>query len=564
MTRHLKLTIGRKIYVIMTLGFAGLLGVAALSARQLSAGLEDQKGIELKHLTDIAVAMAQEQYTMVQKGMLTDEEAQQRAQARIAGLRYNTNDYFWINDIHVRMVIHPFKPELNGRDLADIEDPSGKFLFREMVDVVKRQGGGLVSYEWPKPGFEQPQPKLSYVSGFAPWGWVVGTGVYIDDLRQQVWHTISQVLLIAAVVAIIAGVASMAVARPMSRALRGMVDAMIELAEGNFEVVLPGLGRDDEIGEVARAVESFKAKAVERGKLDADREEATSRAAAATRKVELGKLAVAFGAAVGGVLDTVSSASAELDAAASTLTRTAENTQQLSAKVAAAAEEASGNVQSVASATEQLTASVREISRQVHDSSGIAGEAVHQAERTDARILELSQAASRIGDVVKLISAIAEQTNLLALNATIEAARAGEAGRGFAVVASEVKALANQTAKATGEIGVQIAGMQAATTESVAAIKEIGATIGRISQIASSIAISVEQQDAATQEIARNVHQAAHGTSQVATNITEVDRGAAETGSASSRVLASARSLSGESNQLRLEVEKFLATVQAA
>jgi len=221
-------------------------------------------------------------------------------------------------------------------------------------------------------------------------------------------------------------------------------------------------------------------------------------------------------------------------------------------------------VQSVASATEEMTSSVNEISRQVQESAKISGEAVKQARDTDARINALSQAAGRIGDVVKLITAIAEQTNLLALNATIEAARAGEAGRGFAVVASEVKQLASQTAKATDEISTQIAGMQTATQESVAAIKEIGGTIARISEIASTIAAAVEEQGAATQEIARNVGEAAKGTAQVASNITDVNRGAGETGSASSQVLSSAQSLSSESNHLKAEVDKFLSTVRAA
>jgi len=211
-----------------------------------------------------------------------------------------------------------------------------------------------------------------------------------------------------------------------------------------------------------------------------------------------------------------------------------------------------------------MTSSVDEIARQVQESSRIASEAVAQASKTDARINALSQAASRIGDVVKLITAIAEQTNLLALNATIEAARAGEAGRGFAVVASEVKALASQTAKATEEIGSQIGAMQAATGESVAAIKEIGGTIGRISEIASTIAAAVEEQGAATSEIARNVERAAQGTAEVATKITDVNRGAGETGSASAQVLASAQSLSRDSNHLKSEVDQFLAAVRAA
>ena len=244
---------------------------------------------------------------------------------------------------------------------------------------------------------------------------------------------------------------------------------------------------------------------------------------------------------IGEIVETVSSASTELEASAATLTATADRSQELATTVAAASEEASTNVQSVASATEEMASSVNEISRQVQESARMAGEAVDQARTTNERVSELSKAAARIGDVVELINTIAGQTNLLALNATIEAARAGEAGRGFAVVASEVKALAEQTAKATGEIGQQISGIQAATRTSVGAIKEISGTIERLSEISSTIAAAVEEQGAATQEISRNVQQAAQGTQQVSSNITDVQRGATETGSASSQVLSAAQ-----------------------
>jgi methyl-accepting chemotaxis protein len=259
----------------------------------------------------------------------------------------------------------------------------------------------------------------------------------------------------------------------------------------------------------------------------------------------------------------VSSAATELEASANTLADTAEASESLATTVAAASETASTNVQSVASATEQMSSSVNEISRQVQESARIANEAVDQARRTHDRVSALSKAASRIGDVVELIDTIAAQTNLLALNATIEAARAGEAGRGFAVVASEVKVLAEQTGKATGEIGQQISGIQAATLESVGAIREISGTIEKLSEISSTIAAAVEQQGAATQEISRNVQQAAQGTQQVSVNITDVQRGAGETGSASAQVLAAAKSLSGDSNRLKLEVGRFLHSVRA-
>ncbi|WBL80534.1 methyl-accepting chemotaxis protein [Bradyrhizobium xenonodulans] len=350
----------------------------------------------------------------------------------------------------------------------------------------------------------------------------------------------------------------------IARPIRALTVAMEKLAGGDFSVVLPGLGRKDEVGGVAAAVEKFKVVSEQKAREEAEVKNRQDQLAAAQRKAEMRKLADGFEAAIGEIVDTVSSAATELEASASTLTSTAERGQELTTMVAAASEEASTNVQSVASATEELSSSITEISRQVQQSARVANEAVGQARVTTERMSELSAAATRIGDVVELINTIAGQTNLLALNATIEAARAGEAGRGFAVVASEVKALAEQTAKATGEIGQQISGIQAATKESVGAISTISDTIEKLSEISSTIAAAVEEQGAATQEISRNVQQAAEGTHQVSSNITDVQRGASETGSASSQVLAAAQSLSGDSNRLKLEVGKFLGTVRAA
>ncbi|WP_439401087.1 methyl-accepting chemotaxis protein [Bradyrhizobium sp. DASA03068] len=350
----------------------------------------------------------------------------------------------------------------------------------------------------------------------------------------------------------------------IARPIRALTVAMDKLAGGDFSVVLPGLGRKDEVGGVAAAVEKFKIVSEQKAREEAEAKIRQDQLAAAQRKAEMHKLADSFEAAIGEIVDTVSSAATELEASASTLTATAARGQEVTTMVAAASEEASTNVQSVASATEELSSSITEISRQVQESARVAGDAVNQARSTTDRVGELSAAAARIGDVVELINTIAGQTNLLALNATIEAARAGEAGRGFAVVASEVKALAEQTAKATGEIGQQIASIQTATEHSVGAIKDISHTIERLSEISSTIAAAVEEQGAATQEISRNVQQAATGTHQVSSNITDVQRGASETGSASTQVLAAAQSLSSDSSRLKLEVGKFLGTVRAA
>ncbi|AUC95904.1 methyl-accepting chemotaxis protein [Bradyrhizobium sp. SK17] len=349
----------------------------------------------------------------------------------------------------------------------------------------------------------------------------------------------------------------------VAKPIRAVVELLQQLANGNYEVAVHGTDRRDEVGDVAKTALVFKDNGLAKIRMEREQKDAEARAAA-QRRADMLQLADGFERAVGEIVETVASASTELEASATTLTSTAERSQELATTVAAASEEASTNVQSVASATEELSSSVSEISRQVQESARMAGDAVDQARATNDRVSELSKAAARIGDVVELINTIAGQTNLLALNATIEAARAGEAGRGFAVVASEVKALAEQTAKATGEIGQQISGIQAATEASVNAIREIGATIERLSEISSTIAAAVEEQGAATQEISRNVQHAAEGTGQVSANIAYVQRGATETGSASTQVLGAAQSLSGDSNRLKLEVGRFLDSVRAA
>ncbi len=350
--------------------------------------------------------------------------------------------------------------------------------------------------------------------------------------------------------------------RDVSRGINSIVTPMQALGEGDLTANVPHQGEKTEIGTMADTLQVFKQALIAKKAAD----EAAAREADA--KIQRGQRVDAitrdFEALIGELVESLSSSSTELEAAANTLTSTAESTGKTSGEAASASQEVSSNVQSVAVATEEITSSVGEIGRQVQESSRIADEAVRQAQKTDANITELSQAASRIGDVVKLITAVAEQTNLLALNATIEAARAGDAGRGFAVVASEVKALAAQTAKATDEISTQVASMQMATQESVATIKEIGKTITLISEISSAIAAAVEEQGAATQEISRSVQQAAELSGEVAASITDVSKGAGETGAASGQVLSSAQMLSSDSTRLKMEVQKFLTTVRAA
>ena len=363
--------------------------------------------------------------------------------------------------------------------------------------------------------------------------------------------------------AVIAGIAvSYYLVRDVSTGIASIVIPMQALGKGDLSAVVPHQGEKTEIGAMADTLQVFKQELI--AKKAADEAAALDAEAKIERGRRVDGITRNFENVIGEIVQTVSSASTQLEASAGTLSATAKQSQTVTSTVALASGEASANVQSVASATEELSSSVTEIGRQVQESARMATDAVGQARVTNDRVSQLSKAAGRIGDVVELINTIAGQTNLLALNATIEAARAGDAGRGFAVVASEVKALAEQTAKATGEISQQITGIQGATQESVNAIKEISGTIERLAEISSAIAAAVEEQGAATQEISRNVQQAARGTQQVSSNISDVQRGASDTGTASSQVLSAAQSLSGDSQRLKLEVGRFLDSVRAA
>ena len=353
------------------------------------------------------------------------------------------------------------------------------------------------------------------------------------------------------------------IGRGVSRPVNEMTRAMRRLADGDLEVEVPARGRHDEIGEMAATVQVFKDSAIDKIRMEKEQEEREKRAEEEKRAAMI-KLADQFETSVGEVVEQVSSAAAEMKSSSESMSATAEETTHQSAAVAAASEQASANVQTVASAAEELSSSISEIARQVGQASEIASGAVRQAEQTNAKIQGLAEAANKIGEVVALITDIADQTNLLALNATIEAARAGDAGKGFAVVASEVKNLANQTAKATDEIGTQIADIQSATKDAVDAIIAITRTISEINEVNSGIASAVEQQGAATQEIARNVEQAASGTHEVTSNITGVSQAANDTGAAAAQIQGAASELSQQSEKLRAEVDKFLSTVRAA
>ncbi|TCS61647.1 HAMP domain-containing methyl-accepting chemotaxis protein [Varunaivibrio sulfuroxidans] len=366
---------------------------------------------------------------------------------------------------------------------------------------------------------------------------------------------------ILAVGLLIAGLVSFLIIRSIVRPVNAMTVAMADLAQGNLSVDIPALNKSDEIGKMAQAVLVFKDNAIRSKEMEAEAEAQKHKTEEEKRRLMLA-LADDFEASIGGVVNSVSSASTEMQSSASTLSSTAEQTSRQATRVAAASEEASSNVQTVASASEELSSSISEISRQVAQSTQIAGTAVAEVDGANEKVQGLAVAAQKIGEVVALITDIADQTNLLALNATIEAARAGEAGKGFAVVASEVKNLAKATAKATEEISTQIGDIQNATQGAVEVIGSIGATINRMNEIASAISAAVEEQGAATQEIARNVERAAAGAGEVSANIAGVNHAADETGQSAEQMLSAANELSQQSESLRGEVNKFLANIR--
>jgi methyl-accepting chemotaxis protein len=379
----------------------------------------------------------------------------------------------------------------------------------------------------------------------------------------EIYTLAFRMIAVTVALGIVLGVcAGLFLVRNISRGIASIVNPMRDLAAGELTAVVPHQAEKTEIGRMADTLQVFKDALIAKKAAD---EAATLEADEKVRRAQrVGDITRQFEDLIGELVDSLSSASTELEAAAGTLTSGAHLTQHRAGSADAASRDVSEHIQSVAVASEQITNSVTEIGRQVHESSRIARSAVAQADKTNTSIAELSLMAVRIGEVVKLITAIADQTNLLALNATIEAARAGEAGRGFAVVAAEVKALAAQTAKATDDISAQIIGMRSATDTAISAIRDVNATIGTISEISTTIAAAVEEQSAATQEIARNIQQAAQLTTRVASDVADVNHGTSETGSASAQVLSSAQSLSKESARLKLEVDKFLTTIQAA
>ena len=552
-------------YKLLLMVGVSVLGIAAVAGVGLSALwsnlLEDRKA-KLQDVVLLARQALDLNYQASRQAGLSEAEAAERGKALLRTFRFGKDDYFYALNAQGVVVANP-NPKVEGKNLYDAPDSDGVFFARKQLELAANGGGGFVSFRFPRASGGEPLPKIAYATEYKPYGWVIGGGVYLDDVHEIFWTEARRVgVLIGLALVLVAGL-FLLVGRSIVNPITAMTAAMRKIAEGETSTVIPELKRGDEVGAMAQSVQVFKDNMIEATRLRGEQDVLKAQADAES-KLLLGRMADEFERGVRASLNTLTGAATELQTTSKSMSTTAGEASLQATTVAAVAEQASANVQTVAAATEELSSSVSEIGRQVAQSTEIAGQAVAEANRTNLTVQGLSAAAQKIGDVVKLISDIASQTNLLALNATIEAARAGEAGRGFAVVANEVKSLASQTAKATDEISAQVSAMQGATAEAVQAIEGIGRTIGAINQIASAISIAVEQQGSATKEIARNVQEAAQGTGQVSSNISAVHQAADKTGSAASNVSSSAEQLSGQAKNLRADVDRFLANIRAA
>ena len=555
------LRISYKLLMMIGLLVLGIAAVAGVGLSALWSNLLEDRKAKLQDLVLMARQALELDYQASKQTGLSEAQAQERGQVLMRTFRFGNGDYFYALNAQ-GIVMANANPKIEGKNLYDVADPDGVFFVRKTLELAA-SGGDFAFYRFPRAAGGEPLPKVSFAVQFKPYGWVIGAGVYLDDVHAIFWSQVRQMGMMAGFALLLIGGLFVLLSRSIADPINAMAAAMRKIAEGDTLTMIPALDRRDEVGAMAQSVQIFRDKMIEatglRGEQDSLKAQADGE-----KKLLLGKMADEFERGVRASLDKLAGAALEMRTTSKSLSATAGEASHQATSVATVAEQASANVQTVAAATEELSSSVLEIARQVTQSTEIAGQAVAEANRTNVTVQGLSEAAQKIGDVVKLISDIASQTNLLALNATIEAARAGEAGRGFAVVANEVKSLASQTAKATDEISSQVGAMQNATAEAVQAIESIGRTIGAINEIASAISVAVEQQGSATTEIAHNVQKAAQGTNQVSSNIAAVNRETGKTGSAANQVLSSAEQLSSQAATLRSDVDRFLASIRAA
>ena len=552
--------IGARITMLVGVLMVAMVALLGTELMMSNRSLRNDRGQTTRRLVEEAQSMLGHYADMERAGHMSREQAQAGALAALRAVRYDGDGYFWVNDVDGRVIMHPIKPALDGTDGRKVIDPNGVSPFATAAEIGRGPGQGFFAYMWPKPDMPKPVEKSSYAKLFAPWGWVVASGIYVDDLDAAFRDRLIQTSLWLLPVLVLLTIGATLIARGITRPVVQLTGSIAKLANRELDVAIPGVHRRDELGVMARAVEIFRQNAIAADALVAA--QTADRAAKERRQIAMDRHTQDFGTSIVGVMGGLTASAEGMRKAAGSMSEAAGDVRAGANSTAEGAAHSSHQLTSVAAAIEEMTSSVAEIARQASTTSQMTRAAVQRAEVSQTTMQGLSDSTARIGDVVRLISDIASQTNLLALNATIEAARAGEAGKGFAVVAAEVKTLATQTANATSEIGAQIEAVRNATLESVSVMADVAQIIGKLDEVSIVIAAAVEQQSATTREIAHSVQQVSTAGQQATQSMRHVVAVSEDAGAASEQVLTAAAGIGREAARLQVEVDQFLAAVR--
>ncbi len=559
MLQNIRLPI--RLWIPIVVLIAAMIGLSFVNISKIQEKVYESRVTQIQTAADSARSIVERFHNQFKNGTLSEGEAKSSALLALRALRYEGNEYIFAYDERGIAVAHGMRPELEGKNLWNLKDARGRFLIQDLIKAAK-SGGGLVEFGWKQTADAPIREKLGYANFFAPWGWMIGTGLYVDDIDDEISGHVTNALSLLAAALLIAGSLAVAITRSITRPLARAIDDMRSIANGDLTRKVEGTDLPHEMGEIARALETFRNTAVERERIRAKEHEEEAKRIARVEFVE--RLCSDFEVAATDVISSLHQAVQNMQDASTTLGHSTEDSNARIAAAAAAAQQASDNVQSVAAATEELFASIDDINSRTNSSEDVALKARSQAADAKTTMTSLGAATRDIGTVLDLINDIANQTNLLALNATIEAARAGEAGKGFAVVAGEVKHLANQTSQATDQIATQITAIQNQTSGATEMIDQVSNIIEDLSEAATDIGSAIMQQRSATQEISRNVHEASQGTDEVTENVRGVVAASATVAEAGKEIGNAADSLSEAADELNRVVKRFLGDLQAA